>query len=76
MRIKAHDCTDKIKINSMCKQYENGFVAIKDITFGSNAGEIFGLLGPYIIFYLFQLNKYYFIRNGAGKSTTFNILSI
>jgi ABC-type Na+ transport system ATPase subunit NatA len=37
----------------MWKQYENGFVAIKDITFGANSGEIFGLLGPY--FYLSRL---------------------
>jgi ATP-binding cassette, subfamily A (ABC1), member 3 len=43
----------------MWKKYENGFVAIKDVTYGVKQGEIFGLLGP----------------NGAGKSTTFNILT-
>lgn len=43
----------------MWKKYDNGFVAIKDVTYGVKQGEIFGLLGP----------------NGAGKSTTFNILT-
>lgn len=43
----------------MYKKYGNGFLAIKNNTFGVSKGEIFGLLGP----------------NGAGKSTTFNILT-
>ena len=36
-----------------------GLVAVKDISFSINAGEILGLIGP----------------NGAGKSTVFNLLS-
>lgn len=36
-----------------------GLVAVKDISFSINAGEILGLIGP----------------NGAGKSTVFNMLS-
>ena len=30
----------------MWKKYENGFVAIKDVSYGVKQGEIFGLLGP------------------------------
>lgn len=41
------------------KKYSNGYVAIKNNSFGVKSGEIMGLLGP----------------NGAGKSTTFNILT-
>lgn len=43
----------------MYKKYPNGYLAIKNNSFGVQSGEIMGLLGP----------------NGAGKSTTFNILT-
>ena len=41
------------------KIYDNGCIAVKNISFGVQPGQIFGLLGP----------------NGAGKSTTFGIMS-
>lgn len=49
--------TDPIKIVKLHKTYDDGFQALKGISFGIQNGHIFGLLGP----------------NGAGKSTTFNI---
>lgn len=52
-------CKDPIKISKLQKTYENGFQALKGISFGVENGQIFGLLGP----------------NGAGKSTTFNIMT-
>jgi len=50
---------DPIKAIELSKIYDNGFTAVKGVTFGVAQGQIFGLLGP----------------NGAGKSTTFNILT-
>ena len=41
------------------KRYNDGFEAVKNISFGVNENCVFGLLGP----------------NGAGKTTIFNILS-
>jgi ABC-type multidrug transport system ATPase subunit len=46
-------------VDRLFKKYPNGYLAIKDNSFGVAPGETFGLLGP----------------NGAGKSTTFNILT-
>jgi ABC-type multidrug transport system ATPase subunit len=40
------------------KRYEGGFIAVKSISLGINKRECFGLLG----------------HNGAGKSTTLNML--
>jgi ABC-type multidrug transport system ATPase subunit len=48
-----------IKTTNLQKQYENGCLAIKDVSFQINRKEILGLLGP----------------NGAGKSTMFSILT-
>lgn len=42
----------------MRKCYNNGHVAVEEISFGIKNGEIFGLLGV----------------NGAGKTTTFKML--
>ncbi|DBA02798.1 TPA: hypothetical protein N0F65_006588 [Lagenidium giganteum] len=45
-------------VKQLTKQYPNGKLAVKNVSFGVKRGEIFGLLGP----------------NGAGKSTTMSIL--
>ncbi len=47
-----------IEVKNVTKKYGN-FVALDDISFKINEGEIIGLLGP----------------NGAGKSTTMNIIT-
>ena len=49
---------DVIRVENITKQF-NGLVAVDDISFTVQKGDIFGFLGP----------------NGAGKSTTINILS-
>ncbi len=46
-----------IEAKNLTKKY-NGFIAVDDISFDVNKGEIFGFLGP----------------NGAGKTTTINML--
>lgn len=48
-----------IRIEKLNKTYDNGFVALKDISFNIAQGDFFALLGP----------------NGAGKSTTLGILA-
>jgi len=48
-----------LSIRNLSKTYDNGFVALKDISFDVQQGDFFALLGP----------------NGAGKSTTIGILS-
>ena len=48
-----------ISIQSLCKTYAGGKLALDDVTFDVPQGTIFGLLGP----------------NGAGKSTLINILA-
>ena len=52
-----------LQIKLLSKSYERRgkppFIAVKDLSFEVNAGEIFGLLGP----------------NGAGKSTTLNCIT-
>ena len=47
-----------ITVKNVCKKY-GSFVAVDNISFEINDGEIIGLLGP----------------NGAGKSTTMNMLT-
>jgi ABC-2 type transport system ATP-binding protein len=50
-----------VETHNLCKQYHppDGPVAVKDVSFAIQQGEIFSLLGP----------------NGAGKSTTISLLS-
>jgi branched-chain amino acid transport system ATP-binding protein len=47
-----------LRVESLTMQF-GGLVAISDLTFALNKGEIRGLIGP----------------NGAGKTTTFNVIS-
>ena len=47
-----------LQVKAIRKQF-GGLVAVNDISFTVNAGDIVGLIGP----------------NGAGKSTTFNLIS-
>ena len=48
-----------IEIKNLTKKFKNGKIAVKNVSFSVNKGEIFGFLGP----------------NGAGKSTTLKILT-
>lgn len=50
--------TPLLGVGGLNKRF-GGLIAVKDISFSINAGEILGLIGP----------------NGAGKSTVFNLLS-
>ncbi len=47
-----------LKVDSLTMRF-GGLVAVNDLTFGVNEGEIRGLIGP----------------NGAGKTTIFNVIS-
>lgn len=49
----------EIVVEGLVKEYKGGVLAVDDISFRVNAGQIFGFLGP----------------NGAGKSTTIKILT-
>lgn len=55
-KTNANKC---IQIQNLRKQYDNGKVAVKDVSLSMCEGEIFGLLGS----------------NGAGKTTTISMLS-
>nr|CAJ2475710.1 unnamed protein product [Leishmania braziliensis] len=49
---------DLVRVLNLRKEYPNGKVAVRNVTFGVKAGEVFGFLGT----------------NGAGKTTTISIL--
>ena len=49
----------EILVENLEKKYPGDVVAVDDVSFKVNAGEVFGFLGP----------------NGAGKSTTIKILT-
>jgi len=53
------DNKDSVKVIDLTKTHDNGFPAVREISFGAEPNHIFGLLGP----------------NGAGKSTTFNVIT-
>jgi len=48
-----------LSIRNLTKTYQNGFTALKGISFDVAQGDFFALLGP----------------NGAGKSTTIGIIT-
>lgn len=47
-----------IEVNKLTKQFNNGFTAVKDLSFKVPKGKVFGFLG----------------QNGAGKSTTMRMM--
>lgn len=47
-----------LTVTDLTKTYENGFDAVKGISFSVHQGEVFGILGP----------------NGAGKTTTLEMI--
>ncbi|MEJ2869433.1 alpha/beta fold hydrolase [Actinomycetospora sp. OC33-EN08] len=55
----APDLVDvPLVVRGLAKQYRNGFVAVRDVSFRVERGQVLGLLGP----------------NGAGKTTTLRML--
>jgi ABC-2 type transport system ATP-binding protein len=62
-RRRAHDIDESLAkvplvIEGLAKSYPGGFVAVKDLSFRVEPGQVLGLLGP----------------NGAGKTTTLRML--
>jgi ABC-2 type transport system ATP-binding protein len=47
-----------LEVKNLAKKYDDGFEAVKGITFAVKKGEVFGILGP----------------NGAGKTTTLEMI--
>ncbi|MBO0686050.1 MAG: ATP-binding cassette domain-containing protein, partial [Candidatus Dormibacteraeota bacterium] len=47
-----------LSVRGLAKQYPDGFVAVREVTFDVGRGQVVGLLGP----------------NGAGKTTTLRVL--
>jgi branched-chain amino acid transport system permease protein len=58
LRQRPGSGTPLLVVDGLNKRF-GGLIAVKEISFSINAGEILGLIGP----------------NGAGKSTVFNLLS-
>ncbi|MDS0139892.1 MULTISPECIES: alpha/beta fold hydrolase [unclassified Amycolatopsis] len=56
--VDAELATTPLVIEGLRKQYAGGFVAVKDLSFRVEPGQVLGLLGP----------------NGAGKTTTLRML--
>ncbi|MDN3355988.1 alpha/beta fold hydrolase [Actinomadura sp. DC4] len=52
------DVTVPLEISGLTKRYKNGFLAVDDLSFRVERGQVCGLLGP----------------NGAGKTTTLRML--
>ena len=50
--------TDILQITNLCKSYQSGFQALKNVNLNISKGEIFALLG----------------QNGAGKTTLISII--
>jgi ABC-2 type transport system ATP-binding protein len=50
--------TPLLEVNGLRKQYDDGFEAVKGLSFAVKKGEVFGILGP----------------NGAGKTTTLEMI--
>lgn len=50
--------TSILEVTNLAKTYENGFQAVKGVSFSVFKGEVFGILGP----------------NGAGKTTTLEMI--
>lgn len=62
IRLQVKNLTKHFKLNSKTKKAHNGepyLIAVNDLSFNVNDGEIYGLLGP----------------NGAGKTTTLRMIS-
>ncbi len=57
-RVRPHPGELLLEVRSAGKRF-GGLVAVRDLSFDLNSGEILGLIGP----------------NGAGKSTMFNLIS-
>lgn len=48
-----------IEINQLSKRYDNGFIAVQNMSIHVHKGDIYGFLGP----------------NGAGKTTTIRMIT-
>jgi len=62
IRLEVKNLTKRFKLNSKTRKVHNGepyLIAVNDLSFNVNDGEIYGLLGP----------------NGAGKTTTLRMIS-
>jgi ABC-2 type transport system ATP-binding protein len=56
--VKLTAMTALLEVQDLHKQYDDGFKAVKGVSFSVKKGEVFGILGP----------------NGAGKTTTLEMI--